>query len=210
VARWQAYLEGRVVAKMMSDVELYRLAGWSTVLSAIALVISGIALAIFFAGPGEPFGSINDAFIAISLIALIPAVLAVDRLSDGHLAPFVRIVTIAAIAGIVLASVGQILLIVRVITLEDSYVTGGLGILPVLAWFVLVPILALGAHVLPATVGALAVASLVSIVILSVVSIITLGPALWVSAVVLVAVVSAWLGSLALAFTAASPQVAFS
>jgi hypothetical protein len=199
-----------VVAMMMSDIELYRLAGWSTVLSAIALVISGIALAIFFAGPGEPFGSINDAFIAISLIALIPAVLAVDRLSDGHLAPFVRIVTIATIAGIVLASVGQVLLIVRVITLEDSYVTGGLGILPVLVWIVLVAILALGSHVLPTQVGALAVASLASIVVMSVVSTITFGPALWVSAVLLVAVISAWLGSLAFAFTAASPQVAFS
>jgi hypothetical protein len=195
---------------MMSDIELYRLATWSTVLAAIALVISGIALAIFFAGPGEPFGSINDAFIAMSLIALIPAVMAVDRLADGHLAPFVRIVTIATIAGIVLASVGQILLIVRVITLEDSYVTGGLGIVPVLAWFVLVAILALGAHVLPPTVGVLAVASLVSIVVLAVLSTVTLGPALWVGAVVLVAVVSAWLGSLALAFTAATPQVAFS
>ena len=41
---------------MMSDAELYRLASWSTWVSIVTLVIAGIALAIFFAGPGEPFG----------------------------------------------------------------------------------------------------------------------------------------------------------
>ena len=195
---------------MMSDIELYRLASWSTVLSAIALVISGIALAIFFAGPGEPFGSINDAFISIALIALIPAVLAVDRLAGEHLAPIVRIVTIAAIAGIVLASVGQVLLILRVITLEDSYITGGLGILPVLAWFVLVAILALGASVMPPATGWLAVASIACIIALVVVAAMTMGPPLWATGVVLLVVLSAWLGSLALAFAAQAPRVALS
>lgn len=194
----------------MSDIELYRLASWSTVVAAIALVISGVALAIFFAGPGEPFGSINDAFIALALLALVPAVLAVDRLAGEHLAPIVRIVTIAAIAGIVLASVGQILLIFRVITLEDSYITGGLGILPVLAWFALVAVLSLGAHVLPAATGWLAVASLAGVVVLSVVASLTLGPLLWASGVALGAILAAWLGSLAVAFAALAPRVALS
>jgi hypothetical protein len=195
---------------MMSDIELYRLASWSTVVAAIALVISGVALAIFFAGRGEPFGSINDAFLALALLALVPAVLAVDRLAGEHHAPIVRIVTIAAIAGIVLASVGQMLLIFRVISLEDSFITGGLGILPVLAWFVLVAVLSLGAHVLPPATGWLAVASLAGVVVLIVVGSLTLGPLLWASGVALLTILAAWFGSLAFAFAALAPRVALS
>jgi hypothetical protein len=190
---------------MMSDAELYRLASWSTWVSILTLVIAAIALAIFFAGPGEPFGSINDAAIAITLILLIPAVLAVDRLAGERFAPMVRIVTVAAIAGIVLVAVGQLLLIVRVITLEDSYITGGLGIVPVLVWFVLVAVVSLVGQLLPSTVGWLAIASLVLIVVTGAVAAVTMGPALWVACLALVAVLCAWLASLAFAFAAASP-----
>jgi hypothetical protein len=198
-----------VLVMMMSDADLYRLASWSTWLSLVALVISGIALAIFFAGPGEPFGSINDAFIALSLVALVPAVLAVDRLAGDQLAPIVRIVTVAAIAGIVLASAGQLLLIVRVITLEDSYITGGLGILPVLAWMLLVAVLALGPGILPAPVGWLAILVLVAIVATAVVASVTFGPLLWIACLALVGALVAWMASLALAFAATAPQTAW-
>jgi hypothetical protein len=198
-----------VLVVMMSDADLYRLASWSTWVSLVALVISGVALAIFFAGPGEPFGSINDAFIAIALLALVPAVLAVDRLAGDHLAPMVRIVTVAAIAGIVLAAVGQMLLIVRVITLEDSYITGGLGILPVLAWMLLVAVLALGLGVLPTPVGWLAVVVLLAIVAMAIVASVTLGPVLWIVGVALLGALVAWLVSLALAFGASAPQAAW-
>jgi len=190
---------------MMSDAELYRLASWSTWISIVTLIVSGIALAIFFAGPGEPFGSINDAAIAVTLILLIPAVLAVDRLAGARFAPMVRIMTIAAIAGIVLAAAGQLLLIARIITLEDSYITGGLGILPVLAWFVLVAVLSLAGGLLPSTVGWLAIAALGSIVVTGVVAAVTMGPLLWVACVALLAVLCAWLASLAIAFAAVSP-----
>jgi hypothetical protein len=189
---------------MMSDTELYRLASWTTWVSIVTLVIAAIALAIFFAGPGEPFGSINDAAIAITLILLIPAVLAVDRLAGERFAPMVRIVTIAAIAGILLAAAGQFLLIARVITLEDSLVTGGMGILPVLAWFVLVAVISLAGALLPSTVGWLAVASLAMIVVTSVVAAVTMGPGLWVACFALVAILCAWLASLALVFSASS------
>ena len=200
---------GEVLVMMMSDADLYRLASWSTWVSLVALVISGVALVIFFAGPGEPFGSINDAFIAIALIALVPAILAVDRLAGDHYSPLVRIVTIAAIAGVALAAVGQVLLILRVITLEDSYITGGLGILPVLAWFALVAILSLGAHLLPADVGWLAVVVLLAIVATSVVATVTMGPVLWITGVALVVAITAWLAALALAFAVRIPTAAF-
>lgn len=190
---------------MMSDADLYRLATWSTWLSLVALVISGVALMIFFAGPGEPFGSINDAFVAIALIALVPAILAVDRLAGDGLSPWVRIVTIGAVAGIVLAAVGNVLLILRVITLQDSFITGGLGILPVLAWLILVALLSIGIGILPIGVGWLAIAVLLGIVVFSVLGAITTGPILWIAGVALLVVIAAWFAALASAFAARIP-----
>lgn len=190
---------------MMSDVDLYRLATSSTWVSLVTLVISGVALAIFFAGPGEPFGSINDAFVAIALIALVPAILAVDRLAGDHLSPWVRIVTIAAVAGIVLAAIGNVLLILRVITLQDSFITGGLGIVPVLAWLVLVAGLSLAIGILPVSVGWFAIAVLVGVVALSVIGSITTGPIVWIAGVALVVAMSAWFATLASTFAARIP-----
>ncbi len=190
---------------MMSDTDLYRLATWSTWLSLVTLVISGVALVIFFAGPGEPFGSINDACVAIALIALVPAILAVDRLAGDHISPWVRIVTIAAVTGVVLAAVGNVLLILRVITLQDSFISGGLGILPVLAWLVLVVVLSIGIGSLPVGVGWLAIAVLLGIVVFSVIGAITTGPFLWAAGVSLLVVIAAWFAILASAFAARIP-----
>lgn len=190
---------------MMSDTDLYRLATWSTWLSLVTLVISGVALVIFFTGLGEPFGSINDACVAIALIALVPAILAVDRLAADHFSPWVRIVTIAAVAGIVLAAVGNVLLILRVITLQNSFITGGLGILPVLAWLALVAVLSLGIGNLPVDVGWLAIAVLLGIVVFSVIGAITAGPILWVAGISLLVVIAVWFATLASAFAARIP-----
>ena len=183
---------------MMTESEgIFRVAGWSTWVALVALVISAIALALFFSGPGEPFGSINDAFIAIALVALIPAIVAVDRIAGDRGLPWVRIISVAAIAGIVLITIGNVLLITRNLTLEGSYVTGGIGIVPVLAWIVLVAVLSLGTGVLSPAIGWLAVAALATIVIASIVASITTGLLPWVASVALVVAISVWLGGLA-------------
>jgi hypothetical protein len=180
---------------MMADLD--RLAGTSTWVALVALVLSAIALALFFAGAGSFWGPVNDALIVVAVLAMIPAVLAVDRLAGDHGSPWTRIVTIAAIAGIVLMAVGQTLLIVGRLSLEGSYVTGGVGVIPFLAWIVLVAVLSLASGVLPRSVGWLAVATIASIVVMSVVGAITMGPALWVSGIALVVILSAWLAALA-------------
>ncbi len=182
---------------MMETDGFYRIAGWLTWLALVALVISGVALALFFGGAGEVFGPINDAFIAIALLALIPAIVAVDRLATGQLGPWVRIVSIAAIVGILIASIGNVLLIAGRITLEGSFVTGGIGIVPVLAWIVLVAVLALGAGVLPAAIGWLSVAAIGVIIACSVVVAVTTGLLPWVASVALLVGLSVWLGGLA-------------
>jgi hypothetical protein len=183
---------------MMTESEgIFRVAGWSTWLALVALVISAIALALFFGGPGEPFGSINDAFIAIALVALVPAIVAVDRIAGERGSPWVRIISVAAIAGIVLITIGQVLLITRNLTLEGSYVTGGIGVVPVLAWIVLVAVLSLGLGVLSPAIGWLAVAALATIVVSSIVVSISTGLLPWVASVALLVAISAWLGGLA-------------
>jgi hypothetical protein len=166
-------------------------------------VLSAIALALFFAGAGAFWGPVNDAFIVVAVLALVPAVLAVDRIAGDHAAPWTRILTVATIAGIGLMAAGQTLLIVGRLSLEGSYMTGGLGVIPFIAWIVLVAVLALASGVLPREVGWLAVATIAGIVAEAVISAVTRGPALWLSSVVLVVILAAWLASLANTFGSA-------
>jgi hypothetical protein len=179
----------------MADLE--RLAGPSTWVALAAFVLSAIALALFFGGAGQFWGPVNDALIVVAVLAMIPAVLAVDRLAGDVGAPWTRIVTVAALAGIVLMATGQTLLIIGRLSLEGSYVTGGIGVIPFLAWIVLVALLALSGGVVPRSVGWLAVASLGAIVACSLLAAFTRGPVLWVATIGLVAVMSAWLAALA-------------
>ena len=184
----------------MATADLYRLAGMSSWIALVALVLSGVALALFFGGAGEFWGPVNDALIVLTAIALIPAVVAVARLAGEHGAPWVAILTGAAIAGLIVIAVGQTLLIVGRLSLDGSYVTGGIGVIPVLAWIVLVAALSLGSGVLPSTTGWLAVATLVAIVAVSVIAVVTQGPVLWVAGVGLLVAISGWLAGLATSF----------
>jgi hypothetical protein len=182
---------------MVSALDLDRLAGGATWVSLVALVLSGIALALFFGGAGGFWGPVNDAFIVIAVLALIPAVLAVDRLAGDHAAPWTRIITVAALAGIVLMATGQTLLIVGRLSLEGSYVTGGIGVIPFIAWMILVAVLSLSSGVLPGSVGWLAVISLGAIVAMSAIAALTQGPLLWAAGIGLLVALSAWLATLA-------------
>jgi len=196
----------------MATTDLYRLASMSTWIALVALVLSGIALALFFAGAGELWGPVNDALIVVTVIALIPAVVVVLRAAGDRGTPWVALVSLLTIAGLVLIAVGQTFLIVGRLSLDGSYVTGGIGTIPVLAWMVLTAVLALGFDVLPDRVGWLAVAALVAIVVFSMTAAITMGPVLWVEAIALLAILALWLGSLATTFadvaTVASVAVA--
>lgn len=184
----------------MATADLYRVAGLASWVALVALVLSGIALALFFAGAGAFWGPVNDALIVVTVLALLPAVSATARLAGERAGPWVTIVTVAAIAGLVLIAVGQSLLIIGRLSLEGSYVTGGVGVVPVIAWIVLVAVLALGAGVLPASTGWLAVATLVAIVLVSVIAAVTRGPLLWIGCVALLVAISAWLAGLATTF----------
>src|SRR5437660_352283 len=104
---------------------LYPIAGVSALLAIPALLLSGLFLALFFGGRGAQFGPLNDFFVAINLFLLVPPALAIRTAVGGQAGAWFTIVTWLAIAGMVLAGVGQLLLIAGVISLQASFVTGG-------------------------------------------------------------------------------------
>jgi len=181
----------------MATTDLYRLAGLSSWIALVALILSGVALALFFGGAGQFWGPVNDALIVLTAIALVPTVVAVAQAAEPQATPWVSILPVAAVAGLVLIAVGQTLLIVGVLSLDGSYVTGGIGVIPVIAWIVLVAALSLGGGVLPSFTGWLAIATLASIVAFSAIAVLTRGPVLWIAGVVLLGVIGSWLASLA-------------
>ena len=183
----------------MTTADLARLAGPSSWVALVALILSGIALALFFGGAGEFWGPVNDAFIVVFAITLIPAVVAVLGAAGHRGAPWVLAISVAAIAGLVLIAVGQTLLIVGRLSLQGSFVTGGIGVVPVLAWILLVAVLGLGSDVVPREVGWLAAACLAAIVVMSAAFAVTQGPALWAVCVATLVILSAWLARLAVA-----------
>ncbi len=192
----------------MSNADLYRVASTSCWVAIVALVLSGIALALFFAGAGELWGPVNDALIVVTAVALIPAVLAVARIAGETGSPWVSILTLVALAGLVVMAAGQTLLIVGRLSLEGSYVTGGIGLLPLLAWIVLVAALSLSAGVLPREIGWLAVLSLAAVVAEGVIAAITMGPVLWIASVVLVGLFSGLFATLATTFASSAAAAA--
>ena len=184
----------------MPTTDLYRLASVSSWVALVALVLSGVALALFFGGAGEFWGPVNDALTVVTAVALIPVVVTVAVLVAGYGAPWPMILGTAAIAGLILIAAGQSLLIIGRLSLDGSYVTGGIGVAPVLVWLVLVAVLGLRGSGLPTTVGWLAAVVLLAIVIVSVLAVITRGPALWIAGVGLLIALAAWLAGLATTF----------
>ena len=178
---------------MLTDTDLYRAAGASAVVSLIALIISGITIALFFGGAGYFWGPVNDLFIVVTVLALILPMLAVDRLAAANGIGWMRIVTIVAILGAVLIATGQMLLVLGVISLETSFVTGGVGFIPIVVWLVALIILSFVSGTLPAPIGWAAVGVLALIVVEAVVGTATSGPLLWVASVALLAALVAWL-----------------
>jgi len=186
---------------MMIETEtLYRAAGISAAVAVVAFVISAIALALFFGGAGQIWGPINDVFIAACMIALILPILAVDRMAGGQTGIWLRVVTVAALAGAILAATGQLLLVAGVIDLPTSYITGGLGFAPVLVWMVALVVLAGPLGLVPTAIGWLAGAGLVLVAIASVSTAITMGPPTWLAWTAVVVVFALWMGSLATSF----------
>jgi hypothetical protein len=90
---------------------------------------------LFWTGKGEAYGPLNDVAVAAALFLMIAPALAISGASPPDLA-WLPLLGWAAAAGMAIAGAGQLLLVARVIRLNMSFVTGGIGILPVLIWMV--------------------------------------------------------------------------
>jgi hypothetical protein len=190
---------------MLPDSDLYPAAGASAVVALIALVISGITLALFFGGAGAFWGPVNDMFIVVTVLALILPMLAVDRLAAEAGIGWVRLVTIVAVLGAILIAIGQTALVLGFLSLQGSFVTGGLGFIPIVVWLVALVVLTFASGVLPSPVGGAAVVVLVLIGVEALVGSATYGPLLWIASIALLAAMVAWLWILSSTLLARAP-----
>jgi len=190
---------------MLPDSDLYPAAGASAVVALIALVISGITLALFFGGAGAFWGPVNDMFIVVTVLALNLPMLAVDRHAADAGIGWVRLVTIGAVLGAILIAVGQTALVLGFLSLQGSFVTGGLGFIPIVVWLVALVVLTFASGVLPSPVGGAAVVVLVLIGVEALVGSATYGPLLWIASIALLAAMVAWLWILSSTLLARAP-----
>jgi len=180
----------------MDNALLFRLGGASALFAIPTLLLAGLFLVLFFGGRGEPYGSLNDIFSALSLLLLILPAIAIYVNTQAAAGAWFAVVTWLAVAGMVVGAAGQVLLVAGVINLETSFVTGGIGILPVLAWAISVAVLSLGLRQLSASLGWLTIAVLLLAILLTLVSSLHLKPAIWISAGGLTTALVVWLGTL--------------
>lgn len=134
-------------------------AGLATFAALATLVLSAIALALFFGGAGRFWGPVNDVFIAATALLLIVPMAAIAHDHPGS-GTWYLAVTATAIAGAVVVAIGQLLLVAGAIGLQQSFVTGGIGVVPMVVWVLALAIgILVGIISLPAIVAILALAS---------------------------------------------------
>ena len=106
----------------MKSSQLFRYAGWSAYLSAVATIIGFVTIIAFFS-MGEPFGSINDissVVIALSTLLILFALYQLHR----PVAPTASLVALViGVNAMLVAAVFQTLLILKVIAYAQTAVT---------------------------------------------------------------------------------------
>lgn len=148
-----------------------QLAAYAATAAAVTLVISGITIALFFGGAGTFWGPINDVFIAITMLLLVVPILAVMQLRPDGIGPWFGVVSVAAVLGALLVAIGQLLLVAGGISLQTSYVTGGIGVVPVLIWLIALAYLVFTQEMMSAVVGYLVVGVLVATALVTIASV---------------------------------------
>jgi hypothetical protein len=111
---------------------------WSVV-SGVAGLVANVLLVAFFVvtfGLGRQdlvwLGTVNDAAIIVSFLALVPVALSLlARLGQGAA---VRVSTLAAVVAMAVVAVLQLLLILRVLTFDVQVILVAVAFLPVYGW----------------------------------------------------------------------------
>lgn len=109
------------------------LAGVSALLAIPALVLALVFGVLFFLGRGRHYGPLNDvASAAVMFLLVLPAIAVRDTIGDDP--TWFGVVTWIAVAGMIFAGISQLLLVIGMITLNVSFIAGGIGFVPVVAW----------------------------------------------------------------------------
>jgi hypothetical protein len=171
-------------------------AGVSAVAAIAAFILAAISIALFFGGAGSFWGPVNDVFAAVTVLLLIPVMVAVLRLAPDDIGPWFAIVSWAAVLGALVIAVVQVLLVVGVVSLATSFTVGGIGVVPILVWAVGLAYLVLARDMLPVEVGWLLAATLVIAGLLTVSSMVAPWPVTGVIGVLFVVAFVGWLAQL--------------
>ncbi len=153
------------VSTQLLDPRFVRRAGRSALLAVGTLSLSAVALALYFGGAGGIFGPINDALIAATFVLLLPAVEAVRQLARSVTGRWFDVASAAALAGLTIGALGQVLLIAGLLPLAGSFVTLGVGALLVVGWAAALAVVTLRDRVLARPVGWWAVALVAATVV---------------------------------------------
>lgn len=163
---------------------------WATA----TLTAAAVSIGLFFGGVGYVFGPINDVTTAATLLLIAPGVLAIRRLAQGRVGSWFSMLSFATVAGLAVAAGGLLALVAGLITLNDSFVIGGIGILPFLAWLAALALIAIRRGVLTRRVGWLAAAALgISILSGAASPLLPMNVLVFVLGLPLLAVFAAWL-----------------
>ncbi|NOH01433.1 MAG: hypothetical protein HND47_05375 [Chloroflexi bacterium] len=110
----------------MSNSNLFRLAGWSAYLSAVATILGAVTLVIFFS-VGDPFGKINDVSSIVIALASIPMLLALHKLHRNVFYALSFGALIVGIAAMLIAGIVQTLFVFGVFQYEQTVYVSPLG-----------------------------------------------------------------------------------
>jgi hypothetical protein len=103
----------------MNGTTLTQLAGWSAVINGLTSIASTITLILMFAVAAF-FGPVNDAISVVWGLTFIPLAFLFYRLHQPVNAPLSLIVTVIGIAAMLVFSIAQLLLVLRVVGFEQS------------------------------------------------------------------------------------------
>lgn len=156
----------------MTTQQLNLFAGWSAYASAGAAIL-GMVFIFIFLRAGEPFGSLNDLSIAVQVLLMIPVALALHRaLPSGVRSTVSLLVLIALVFGVVALATSSVLLVLRKISLEQSFRPPFNNYWLIGIWLIIASLLAIGAHTLSGGPGWLGV--------ITGIAWITLGLGMWI------------------------------
>jgi len=171
-------------------------AGTSALAAIATFLVAAITIALFFGGAGSFWGPVNDVFVAVTVLLLIPVIIAVLRLGPDDIGPWFTIVCWVAVLGAAVIAVVQLLLVLGAVSLETSFAVGGIGIVPILAWALGLAYLVLTRDMLSVTLGWALVATLGTAALLAIAGFVAPWPVTSAAGVLFVLSFVGWLALL--------------